>query len=207
MNKERKTDIKIFIIAFLVLCIIGFFIYCRIVVKNSRVEFYKRYADETVAIAELHSADYYGLDWLWCMAITRAESKFKVEARSTYRKNGVKYHCYGLKQLAMSTAAYCREALGNRFKDTSIYAVDFNVWGGNLYIKSLMKNYCSDDIIKAIEIYNCGIGNYRRGKKEGVNRNSRHIKKVVIYYQQLKEEWNKYQKWYMRFYTFIFGEV
>jgi soluble lytic murein transglycosylase-like protein len=194
-QKTILIELKISIIVIFILLCIGGYFYSSYKIKNARVDFYKQYADESVAIAEIHSADYYELDWLLCMANTKAESGFKIMAKSTFHRKGKRYHAYGLKQLVMSTAAYCRSALGDRFKDSTIYAVDFNVWAGNLHFKNVLENYSSNNILKAIEIYNVGHGAFRRGKTEGVNRNSRHVKKVTIYYQELKEQWKKFKKW------------
>lgn len=197
MNKDKVTRIELkisIIIIFIMMCVFGYFWYQN-KVATARYRFYNQYADESVGIAEIHSADYYGLDWLLCMAQTKAESDFKIMAKSTYWKKGKRYHAYGLKQLVMSTAAYCRKSLGSDFKDTSIYAVDFNIWAGNLHFKNTLENYSQNDILKAIEIYNIGYGAYRKGKVEGVNRNTKHMKKVTIYYQQFKEEWRKFRKW------------
>lgn len=194
-----STELKhIILILFIFVCI-GLGVYCYSNYKTARIEFYKQYASELVAIAEIHSADYYGLDWLLCMAVTQAESDFKTKARSTYRKNGFKYHCYGLKQLSLSTSAYTGKALKRKFPEMdfeSIYGIERNVYGGNLFLRDMLDNYCAGNWIMAVELYNVGYGAYRRGRIEGVNRNSRHVKKVSVYYTQLKKEWSKFNKYW-----------
>jgi soluble lytic murein transglycosylase-like protein len=196
MNKERSFDIKLGVTIFTIIILLSGYFYVSNNIKQSRYKFYaKESKSESISIAEIHSADYYELDWLLCMAMTKAESRFKIMAKSTYWRKGRKHHAYGLKQLVMSTAGYCRDSFDDRFKDSSIYEVDFNVWSGNLHFKNVLENYAKGDILVAIEMYNVGTGAYRRGTKEGVNRNSRHVKKVTIYYQQLKEKWNKFKKW------------
>jgi soluble lytic murein transglycosylase-like protein len=139
---------------------------------------------------EIQSTEYYELDVFWAVAVTQGESKFKQHALSKRP-----YNCKGLKQLSGSTESYCRQALENRIKDTDVYSIEFNVWAGNLTLKTCL-DWAGGNYVKAIEIYNVGLGNYRKGTREGVNRNYRHIKKTSILHSELKAAWREFPKFF-----------
>jgi soluble lytic murein transglycosylase-like protein len=181
MNKERKQDIRLFAIIIFIIMTIFAYLFISWRISEARVKFLSKYTSEPIAIAELKSADFYELDWLWCVALSIAESNYKQHATSKKP-----YLCRGIKQLNGSTAKWCADILGYKLKSTSdIYDIAFNIPAGNLTLKTCLK-WANGNYYEAMSYYNVGYGTYKKGIPY---RNYRYVKKVSLIYNQLKSDW------------------
>jgi len=148
---------------------------------NKKVEFLNQYLPEKATMMVLLYSDKYDLDWIKVLALLYAESEGKQKARSRNR-NGT--GDYGYMQLnGGGTLQHLRQRLKRHIDNVDKYSIEFNVAGGCLHLRAML-NYVDNNYYKAVEIYNIGIGGYRRGKT-----NDNHLDKWMIYYNYFRYEY------------------
>lgn len=156
-----------------------------------KILFLKKYLPEDASISLLKWSKKYGLDWKKVLSTIYSESEGKKNAVGRTRD-------YGYMQLLRPTARNAKIVLRKYYskqkqkifrKSNYIFDTDFNIGGGCLllhWIKNTVLNGkgCWVDIIT---IYNVGIGNFRKGK-----RNWKHVKKWGMLYSFFKTEWKDF---------------
>jgi len=102
------------------------------------------YRDEILMNAESMS-----LDPSWIFGVTRRESAFKKDARSS--KGAI-----GLMQILLSTAQYQSKILGVRKPSTrDLYMSDKNIYFGSSYLNSMLNKFSGNQVL-ATAAYNAG---------------------------------------------------
>ena len=185
IKKLKWIEIIIILVVCLMLifgCFFGWKSYHAWLIEK-KIEFMMLKISRLAAVSIIKWSDYYDLDWLKIYNCLMTESNGKQYLVS--RRN-----CKGYMQLARLTAVILRERLQDKIKDCSIYATEFQIAAGCLHLKNLADNFCGDDWMFTIEIYNVGWHNYRWKKKRG----SLHTKRYGINYIYFKTEWNNYKK-------------
>lgn len=122
-----------------------------------RLAYPKPYAAEVRAAAEE-----FDLDPLLLWAIMHTESRYKPEALSWARAQG-------LMQLIPSTADWAAESAGIPFTPLRAYDVEVNIRLGAWYLRWLL-DYFDDDMELAVTAYNGGPGNVKAWNEQVSNR-------------------------------------
>ena len=161
--------------------ITGYLMYGIFTNHDRRVTFLKKYLPDKASITLLVYCEKYKVDWLKALALLYAESEGKQTARS---RNSNGSSDYGYFQLnGGGTLQHLRQRLKRHFDDVDKYSTEFNICGGILHLRSLL-TYFDGDYYKAVEVYNIGVGNYRKGKT-----NNKHLDKWMTYFTYFKMEW------------------
>lgn len=101
-------------------------------------------------VIEKYSMEY-DLDPYFVLAVIKAESKFKTDARS--QKNAV-----GLMQITEDTAEWIAEEMGlTNFSPEKLYLEEYNIKMGCWYLDNLRDEFNNMDLV--IAAYNAGRGN------------------------------------------------
>jgi len=166
---------------------------CLISIALLSVEIYKRELEEKkILFMELYIpllasesvlkwSKYYDLNWIDVFSLLMTESNGKRTAKSGKR-------CKGYLQMSEGTAEYTRNRLKEIIHDTNIYATEFNIASGCLFLKYLDKYYAKGDLRILFSMYNTGSYNYRVRKK----RAKRHTRNCLINLTYYKSQWEKF---------------
>lgn len=149
-NLRRKLLKKIIII--IIIGIMGV-----IIIKSNILP--RIYPKEYSEYVEKYSKEN-NLDPLWIYSIIKAESNFRVDAKST--SNAI-----GLMQIMLSTA----QEIGTDFQNDEIteeklYDAELNIQIGTAYFRSLMDKY--NNVNLALIAYNAGMGNLDNWLEQGI---------------------------------------
>ena len=121
----------------------------------------------------------YGYDWELLLAIIRAESQFNVRAKSS--KGAM-----GLMQLMPTTARWLSSKMGVAYKGTdSLYEPKYNIKLGIYYLHMMHKKF--GDMERAVIAYNRDPVSLLRCLRKGQELRSKHLAKVMNYYEELKD--------------------
>lgn len=133
----------------------------------------------------------YNVDPLLIFAIIKAESNFKIDAKS---HNGAK----GLMQLMESTALEV-----SKEKEVNLYDAETNIKLGTYYFSQLLKKY-DYQVGIALAAYNAGMGNVNtwieRGtiKEDGSNLENIPYKETNMYVRKILNAYETYKELYKK---------
>lgn len=137
----------------------------------------------------------YGIDFKLILAIIKKESLFDAKSRN---RNKNKTYDYGLMQINTCNVDNVKHALkdsiGRPLNKMSIYDIDVNILGGCLLLREWINFFTDRDayddnscVYFAIEVYNMGLGNWWKGK-----RNPKHLTSVLMFWTEYNELWEEY---------------
>jgi soluble lytic murein transglycosylase-like protein len=180
-RKYIKIIFFIIIILTITLSIIGYELYELYYERNylKKIKFVSQYIPEKYAIHVIKYSEKYSIDFIDSLALLYTESEGNRKCRGISKE-------YGYYQILPDTYRPIRDRLKYIIKSTDIYG-ELNIAGGNLHLKAMM-GYCDNDLLKAIECYNLGMGKFRVGKK-----NSPYITKFLNNKTFFITEWYEFK--------------
>lgn len=186
--KEEKKDRKYIKIIFFIIMIltialsfIGYELYELYYERNylKKIKFVSQYIPEKYAIHLIKYSKKYSINFIDSLALLYTESEGDRKCRGTSKE-------YGYYQILPETYRPIRDRLKKIIKSTDIYG-ELNIASGNLHLKAMM-SYCSNDLLKAIECYNIGMGAFRIGRK-----NSPYVTKFLDNKTFFETEWQEFK--------------